>query len=57
MAHENDHMVIKVQIRDWSMVDPDSSTDVLYWEAFKGMEFDTAELLPFNDTLVGFSVE
>ena len=54
IAHENDLMVIKVQIRDWSvkrvLVDPGISVDVLYWEAFKGMQFDTAKLFPFNDT-------
>ena len=61
MAHEIDPIVIKVQIRYWSvkrvLVDPGSSADVLYWEAFKGMEFDKTELLPFNGTLVRFSGE
>src|ERR1051325_4817250 len=54
-------MVIKVQIRDCGvkrvLVDPGSSTNVMYWEAFKGMDFDPKELLPFNGTLVGFSGE
>lgn len=31
--------------------------DVLYWDAFKRMDFDTTELLPFKGTLVGFSGE
>ena len=61
LAHDNDPMVIKVQIRDWSikrvLIDPGSSADVLYWDAFRGMELDTTELLPFKGTLVGFSGE
>lgn len=39
------------------MVDPGNSAGVLYWDAFKGMNFDTTELLPFKGTLVGFSIE
>ena len=54
-------MVIEVQIRDWGvkrvLIDPGSSADVLYWEAFKGMGFEPNELLPFSGTLVGFSGE
>lgn len=49
-------MVIKVQIRDWRMkrvlVDLGSLTDVLYWDPFKGMNFDITELLPFKGSLV-----
>lgn len=52
-------MVIKVQIQDlsvkWVLVNPDSSVDILYWDAFKGMNMDTSELLSFKGTLVGFS--
>lgn len=59
LAHENDTMVIKVQIYDWSvkrvLVDSGSSLDVSYWDAFKGMNFEIAELLPFKCTLVSFS--
>lgn len=39
------------------MVDLGSSADVLYWDAFKGMNFSIAESLPFKGTLVGFSGE
>lgn len=43
LAHENDPMVIKVHICDWNIewvfIDPGSSTNVLYWEAFNGDEF------------------
>lgn len=46
LAHENDLMVIKVQIHDWSvnqvLIDPVSSTDIFYWDAFKGMNMDTS---------------
>lgn len=59
LAHENDLMVIKVKIRDKSvkrfLVDSGSSTDVLYWYAFKGMNFDIVKRLPFKGTLVSFS--
>lgn len=37
------------------LVDPGSSTNVLYRYAFKGMSFDVAELLPFKGSLVSFS--
>lgn len=61
LAHENDPMLIKVHIRDWSikrvLVDPENLTYVLYWDAFKGINFDTTELLPFKGTFVGFSGE
>ena len=61
LPHENDPMVIKVQIRDWSvkrvLIDPGSSADILYWAAFRGMGLDLAELLPFKGSLVGFSRE
>lgn len=39
------------------LLDQRSSTDVLYWEAFKEINFDIAELLLFKGTLVGFSGE
>lgn len=39
------------------LIDPEISKNVLYWDAFKGMNFDTAKLLPFKGTLVGFSGE
>lgn len=56
LAHENDPIVIKVQIWDRSvkrfLVGPRISADVLYWDVFKGMNFDIVELLPFNVTLI-----
>lgn len=54
-------MVIRVQIHNWNvkrvLVNLGSSTDLLYQEAFKGMNFDITELLPFKGSLVGFSGE
>ena len=51
LPHKYDQMVIKFQIWNWNvkpvLIDPRSSEDVLYWEAFKGMNFDITELLPF----------
>lgn len=61
LMHENNPMVIKVQIHDWNvkkvLIDPGISVDILYWDAFKGINMDTSELLPFKGTLVGFSGE
>lgn len=58
LAHKNDLMVIKVLI-DWGvkrvLFDLGSSTDILYCDAFKGMNMDTSELIPFKGILVGFS--
>lgn len=36
------------------IIDPDSSTNILYWEALKGMNMNTSEFLPFKGTLDGF---
>lgn len=58
LAHENDSMVIKVKIHDWSgkwmLIDPGRSTDILYWDAFKGINMNASEFLPFKGILVGF---
>lgn len=39
LAHQDDPMIIKVYIKDWSikrvLIDPRSSIDVVYWDAFK----------------------
>lgn len=39
------------------LIKTSSSFDILYWDAFKGINMDTYELLPFKGTLVGFSGE
>lgn len=59
MTCENNLMVIKAYIKDWSvkrvLIDPGSSTDILYWDAFKDMGTDASEMLPFKGTLVVFA--
>lgn len=59
--HKDDSMVMKIQIHDLTvervLVDPGSSTDILYREAFRGVEFDIVELFPFMGTLVNFDGE
>lgn len=61
LVHENDPKVIKLQNHDWSikrvLIYPSSFSYILYREAFKGMNMDTSELLPFKGTLVVFSRE
>lgn len=56
LPHEADLMVIKVKIQNWNvkhvLIDLGSSADVLYLEAFKGMNIDITELLPFKGSLV-----
>lgn len=39
------------------LIDPISSADILYWDAFKGMNMNLIYLLPFKGTLLGFSGE
>lgn len=52
LPHEDDLMVIKVQIQNLdvkhALIHMGSSADVLYWDAFKGINFDITELFPFN---------
>lgn len=39
------------------LINPRSLADVLYWDAFKGINFYITELFPFKGSLVGFSGE
>lgn len=39
------------------LIDSGSLADILYWDAFNGMNMDTSELLPLKGILVGFSGE
>lgn len=59
LASDNDPMVIKVYIQEWSvkrvLIDTGSSADVLYWTAFKGMGMDAYEMLLFKGMLVSFA--
>lgn len=52
LAHENDHIVIKLQIHNWNvkcvLINLDSYMDILYWNSLKGMNMDPTDLLPFK---------
>lgn len=52
LTYENDPMVIKVHIHDLSvkrvLINIGNSTNILYWDVFKGMNIDTFKLLPFK---------
>ena len=58
---EDDPMVIDIKIRKWDvkrvLIDPGSSTYVMYWEAFQGFTLDIDLLRLFKGSLVGFSRE
>jgi len=56
---QDDPMVISVDqftIRK-TLVDQGSSVDILYWKTFKGMRIPKAEMVPYDDHVVGFSGE
>lgn len=61
MPHEDDIMLINLQIYDWSvkrvLIDPNSSAYILYWEAFQVLKLDPELLQPFKGSLVRFSGE
>nr|KYP51830.1 hypothetical protein KK1_026353 [Cajanus cajan] len=54
-------MVISVEIHNCivrkTLVDQGSSADILYWNTFKQLGIPEAELIPYNEPLVGFSGE
>nr|KYP57510.1 hypothetical protein KK1_003774 [Cajanus cajan] len=58
---QDDPMVISVEIHNcivWkTLVDQGSSADILYWNTFKQLGIPEAELIPYNEPLVGFSGE
>ncbi|GAU32075.1 hypothetical protein TSUD_53430 [Trifolium subterraneum] len=59
--HDDDPLVIQVQILNCDvkrvLIDSGSSTDIMYWEAFKAMQLAGEQLQPYNGTLVGFGGE
>ncbi|XP_045810471.1 uncharacterized protein LOC123904913 [Trifolium pratense] len=59
--HDDDPLVIQVQILNCDvkrvLIDSGSSTDIMYWEAFKAMQLAEEQLQPYAGTLVGFSGE
>ncbi|XP_020225451.1 uncharacterized protein LOC109807341 [Cajanus cajan] len=58
---QDDPMVISVEIHNcivWkTLVDQGSSADILYWNTFKQLGIPEAELIPYNEPVVGFSGE
>ncbi|GAU49941.1 hypothetical protein TSUD_408350 [Trifolium subterraneum] len=59
--HDDDPLVIQVQILNCDvkrlLIDFGSSTNIMYWEAFKAMQLAGEQLQPYNGTLVGFGGE
>ncbi|XP_020203897.1 uncharacterized protein LOC109789378 [Cajanus cajan] len=58
---QDNPMVISVEIHNCivrkTLVDQGSSADILYWNTFKQLGIPEAELIPYNEPLVGFSGE
>jgi len=58
---QDDPMVIAVDIDRFTirktLVDQGSSVDILYWKTFKAMRIAEAEMMPYDDHIVGFSGE
>ena len=59
--HQDDPMVISVDIDRFTirktLVDQGSLVDILYWKTFKAMRIPEAEMVPYDDHVVGFSGE
>lgn len=57
--YEDDLIVINLQLHYWNvkkvLIDPNSSKDILYWEAFQDLKLDLELLQPFKGSLVAFS--
>jgi len=58
---QDDPMVISVDIDRFTikktLVDQGSSVDILYWKTFMAMRIFEAEMVPYDDHVVGFSGE
>jgi len=58
---QDDPMVIAVDIDRFTirktLVDQGSSVDILYWKTLKAMRIAEAEMMPYDDHVVGFSGE
>lgn len=61
VPHEGDPMAVIVKMLNFNvrclLIDPGSSLDVLFWEAFKGMQLYNEKLQPYHGTLVGLTGE
>jgi hypothetical protein len=59
VPHDDDPLVIQVQILNCDvkrvLIDSGSSTDIMYWDAFKAMQLAGEQLQPYHGTLVGFT--
>ncbi|XP_020211561.1 uncharacterized protein LOC109796286 [Cajanus cajan] len=59
--YQDDPMIISVEIHNCivrkTLVDQGSSADILYWNTFKQLGIPEAELIPYDEPLVGFSGE
>jgi hypothetical protein len=58
VPHDDDPIVVTLQIFNWDvkrvLIDPCSSTDILYYEAFEKLGLDLEQLQPFRGSLAGF---
>ena len=58
---QDDPMVIAVDIDRFTirktLVDQESSVDILYWKTFKTMRMAETDMMPYDDHMVGFSGE
>jgi hypothetical protein len=61
LPHADDPMVITLHIFNWNvkriLVDPGSSTDILYYDAYTRLGLNAEQLQPFKGTLAGFTGE
>jgi len=59
--HDDDPMVVTLHIFNCDVkrvfIDPGSSTDILYYDAFEKIGLDPEQLQPFKGTLAGFTGE
>ncbi|XP_024630733.1 uncharacterized protein [Medicago truncatula] len=61
VPHDDDPMVITLQIFNWDvkrvLIDPGSSADILYYDAFEKLGLAPEQLQPFKGTVAGFTGE
>jgi hypothetical protein len=59
VPHDDDLMVVTLQIFNWDvqrvLIDPGSSTNILYYEAFEKLGLDLEQLQPFRGSQAGFT--
>lgn len=57
--HDDDPLVISVQQGNWNikcvLIDPGSSADVLFWNAFQNVQLNADNIKTFNDSFKGLS--